>query len=408
MGPPSSGASAASTDFFISRLSHYIKCICEDLSLYQMTKRKTKGSVLVFGDKDSDLPLLDFQVTRLFGDKVSQVIRRHQNLDSIDMDQFSRVIKLMENTVIYASDLDVIDYHEKHPEDTDTVYNMLEKINQAFETCSVLFEIITSCKLDKKYVSHELIVNCLHFIKNQLDYTIYPLLDQSDAEDSLSLTSSAYLLHQKIQSSSQKQSVSSMIPHLIRIFRRLLLYISTEALDDDVLVIFAYISMGPFFHDCLCPQQSVLLQQTKNNEEVKFNPYEQLKFYALDILKHLFSKYPKHRRWIFEEILTSLGSLTTMDGTRKYRLKDNQTIHVMSALFMQLVQCSASIDNLTSHKTWYKKWNIKYQKAVKTGDQDEIKLLDDKLLHRASAAWQQSTESATNSASYFLEFLMSK
>ncbi|KAI8369992.1 hypothetical protein BD560DRAFT_329768, partial [Blakeslea trispora] len=403
MGPPS----LSSTDFFVSRLSHYIQRICEDIGYYQKTKKKTRDSFLVFGDNESELPLLDIKITRLLADRVSQVIRGHQTLDSIDMDQFSKVIQLMENTIIYASEMDVIDYHEKHPEETEKLFDMLNMISHAFETCSILFQIITSANIDKKYVSHELITHCLHFIKNQLDYTVYPLLDQSDTGDSLSLTSSTYLFHQTIQSSSHKQSVSSFVSYLIRIFRRLLLYISTEALDDDVLVIVAYISMGPFFHDCTDLQQSVLFEQTKNQEN-EFSPYEQLKFYALDILKHLFSKYPKHRRWIFEEILTSLGSLTTMDGTRKYRLRNNQTIHVMSALFMQLVQCSASINHLSSHKNWYKKWNIKHQKALKSGDQDQVKLLDDKLLHRASAAWQQSAESATNSASYFLEFLMSK
>jgi cohesin loading factor subunit SCC2 len=164
--------------------------------------------------------------------------------------------------------------------------------------------------------------------------------------------------------------------------------------------------MAPFFHDYSDTSKSILL--ATKDDETTFSYYEQLKFCALDILKHIFSKYPKHRRWIFEEILTSLGSLTTMDGAKRYRLRDNRSIHVISALFMQLVQCSSSLSDLYSHKTWFSKWNIKYQKVYKSKDMDQIKMLDDKLLRRASTAWRQGAEAAANSASFFLEFLMSK
>lgn len=162
--------------------------------------------------------------------------------------------------------------------------------------------------------------------------------------------------------------------------------------------------MAPFFHEYTEAHKSILLS-TQDNE---FNPYEHLKFCALDMLKHIFSRYPKHRRWIFEEILTSLSTLTTMEGKRSYRLRDNQSIHVISALFMQLVQCSSSISDIVTHKNWFRKWNIKYQRISKSKDADQMKLLDDKLINRATTAWRSSAEAAANSASFFLEFLMSK
>lgn len=204
----------------------------------------------------------------------------------------------------------------------------------------------------------------------------------------------------------EKHLLSTFIPSIIRFFRRAFTLILSEELDDDVLVIIAYICMAPFFHDYSETNRSILLES--DDDKQSFNPYEHLKFFALDILKHIFSSYPKHRRWIFEEILTSLGSLTTMDGIRRYRLRDNRSIHVISALFMQLVQCCSSITDKSSHINWYRKWNIKYQKVSKRNDADQIKALDDKLVQRASNAWRTCTEAASNSASFFLEFLMSK
>lgn len=205
----------------------------------------------------------------------------------------------------------------------------------------------------------------------------------------------------------ERNLISTFIPHIIRFFRRAFTLILSEDLDDDVLVIVAYISMAPFFHDYSEQTQSILIPNNTSDSST-FNPYEQLKFCALDILKHIFSKYPKHRRWIFEEILTSLGTLTTMDGKRKFRLRNNQSINVISALFMQLVQCSASLSDLSSHKNWFRKWHIRYQKVSKSKDADQIKLLDDKLVRRAATAWRLGAEAAANCASFFLEFLMSK
>lgn len=221
------------------------------------------------------------------------------------------------------------------------------------------------------------------------------------------VTSNAdYFVKLVMESPRQKHLMSTFIPSIIRFFRRAFTLILAEDLDDDVLVIVAYISMAPFFHDFPESSRSILMQDL--NQETTFSPYEQLKFCALDILKHIFSRYPKHRRWIFEEILTSLGSLTVMDGARKYRLRDNRSIHVISALFMQLVQCCSSLSDYASHKGWYSKWYIKYQKMAKKKNVDQIKLLDDKLVQHAADAWRLGTEAAANSASFFLEFLMSK
>ncbi|GAN03777.1 hypothetical protein MAM1_0047d03232 [Mucor ambiguus] len=426
MGPPSSASSGFKvpmavnstndcaapqgqpTDLITSRLMHYISSICQDLNQYNMNKIKAKNSLLTFRETD-DLPTLDISVMKKFTSLTSSIIKHHKNLDALDMDKFGKVIKLMENTVIVSTDVDIIEHYAKNmAENKESTFDMLNMINDALETCSMIFDILTTCKLDKKFLSQNLITNCLHFIKNQLDYTIYPIIDANGFEDeAISLTSNADSFVKLImQSPRQKHLISTFIPLIIRFFRRAFTLILAEDLDDDVLVIVAYISMAPFFHDFTESSTSILMQDL--NQETTFSPYEQLKFCALDILKHIFSRYPKHRRWIFEEILTSLGSLTVMDGARKYRLRDNRSIHVISALFMQLVQCCSSLSDYASHKGWYSKWYIKYQKMVKKKNVDQIKLLDDKLVQHAADAWRLGAEAAANSASFFLEFLMSK
>lgn len=399
-------------------------CICEDLDRYNHSKIKLADSLLTFRD-DDDMPTLDITVMRKFTLLTTNTNRQFKNLDSVDMIKFGKIIKLMENTIIVSTDIDVIDHYAKNTRDNkESTLHILSNINDALDTCSMIFELLTTCKLDRKFLSRNLITNCLHFIKNQLDYTIYPLIDLNGFENEATtckyhtknmnyeltciiVSSDAHTFLTLITTlPKEKQLISTFIPHIIRFFRRAFALILSEDLDDDVLVIIAYIGMAPFFHDYSEDHKSVLLLNQEN--DATFNPYEQLKFCALDILKHIFSRYPKHRRWIFEEILTSLGTLTTMDGKRRFRLRDNKSINVISALFMQLVQCSASLSDLPSHKNWFRKWSIRYQKISKTKDVNQMKILDDKLVRRATTAWRLGAEAAANCASFFLEFLMSK
>lgn len=164
-----------------------MNCICQDLDEYTQTKQKQTDSLLVFREGD-DLATLDITVMRKFGSLTMDTIKHYKNLDSIDMDKFGKVVKLMENTIIVASDLDIIEYYGKSPEENkESACKMLTLVGDALETSCMIFEILTTYKLDKKFLSRNLITNCLHFIKNQLDYTIYPLIDINGLDHEVTL-----------------------------------------------------------------------------------------------------------------------------------------------------------------------------------------------------------------------------
>lgn len=166
-----------------SRLAHYMTCICEDLDVYNRSKVKSIDSLLTFRD-DDDMPTLDITVMRKFTLLATNTNRQFKNLDSVDMVKFGKIIKLMENTIIVSTDVDVIEHYAKNTRDNkESTLRILSNINDALDTCSMIFELLTTCKLDKKFLSRNLITNCLHFIKNQLDYTVYPLIDLNGSED---------------------------------------------------------------------------------------------------------------------------------------------------------------------------------------------------------------------------------
>lgn len=157
--------------------------ICEDLDRYDRDKIKQVDSLLTFRDQD-DISTLDITVMRKFTSLITDTNRLLKNLDTVDMVKFGKIIKLMENTIVVSTDIDIIDYFVKDNEkNKESTLSLLKNIGDALDTCSMIFEILTTCKLDKKFLSRNLITNCLHFIKNQLDYTIYPLVDINTLED---------------------------------------------------------------------------------------------------------------------------------------------------------------------------------------------------------------------------------
>ncbi|KAI8991310.1 hypothetical protein BDF20DRAFT_811360, partial [Mycotypha africana] len=417
-----------------SRLNHYIKMICADLDKFNEDKIKQSDSLLTFSNND-DIPMLDITVMRKFLFLTRNVVKRDKSTNSIDdMEKFSKVVSLMENNVTVATEMDAIDHYSKNPQENGkSALRMITTVAEALEACCVILEVLllvdNSSDSNKKLLSKDLVTSCLHLVRNQLDFTIYPIIDLSlfadEGDDDLFTTTQAYHFVKLIQSSSQahKRTIATFLPNIIRFFRQLYSLIQSEELGDDVLVIIAYISVAPFSHEFIdnTINSCILFDDsndrvTTNNSSVKndystFNLYEQLKYCALDILKNIFSHYPKQRKWIFEEILTSIGSLTAVIDSgkqRRYRLQDNRSIHITSALFMQLVQCCAAITDATSHRNWFKKWTIQYQKATKNQNVKQLKILDDKLTQRAANAWKSSTEAAASSASFVLEFLMSK
>jgi hypothetical protein len=156
--------------------------ICEDLDKYNQDKIKVADSLLTFRD-DDDIPTLDISVMKKFTTLTTNTNRQYKNLDSVDMVKFGKIIKLMENTIIVSTDVDIIEHYGKDPTKKESTIKMLHDISDALDTCCMIFELLTTCKLDRKFLSRNLITNCLHFIKNQLDYTVYPLIDMNAYED---------------------------------------------------------------------------------------------------------------------------------------------------------------------------------------------------------------------------------
>lgn len=204
-----------------------------------------------------------------------------------------------------------------------------------------------------------------------------------------------------------KNYMCHFLPLLTQILRNAIPLLRNGELEEHAIVTLSYIAMGPFFHDYSEDNRSFLVKAS--NGETTVNPYEQLRHAALDVLRQLFGQYPQHRKWILAEILTSLNSLTAMDtNAKRYRLRNGTKIHVVSALFMQLIQSCAVVGDFDDHRVWLRKWDIRYQKIQKEGTPEQLRELDDKFVQKTLETWNAGLTASTQCATYLLDFLLSK
>jgi hypothetical protein len=159
-----------------SRLVHYITSICSDLEEYNENKVRVTDSLLSFPFAE-ELPTLDMEVMRKFAQLSCKVVSEGK-LESINHEQYGKVIRLMENLVVGTTDMDIVEgFTEKYEKNIQHCQTMLSTIHDAFETAVAMVNLAVTCKLDKKTFSQDQLISCLHFIKNHLYFIVYPVID---------------------------------------------------------------------------------------------------------------------------------------------------------------------------------------------------------------------------------------
>ncbi|KAI8093003.1 uncharacterized protein BX664DRAFT_261021 [Halteromyces radiatus] len=364
---------------------------------------------------------------------LSKLTTTEKTLSFLDSSQLGSVTKAIEQTVHAIIELDPIAVYvttvrslevssttTSSPSSTSNeaqrqFLEILTCICDGLDIVSKLFGLISTGVLETKMIYEDLILTCLQMIKNQLDNTIYPLIEVNDCTDEITgaIGDAQLLLSFANSNSKAKHIMSRFLPLISRIIRRTHCLVQKDDTDEHAVIVLAYISMGSFFHDYNNKVTTITTTSEPIYTNITYymsalNTYEHLKLVSLDMLRNVFGHFPRHRRWILEEILTSIGSLTTVDYRDNKRYSGNDKIHILSALFMQLIQCcDYSLDgSIQVQRTWLKKWELKVQKVEK--DIVKRKELDQALTNRAAGVWKKGIESAVQNTTYFLEFLMSK
>ncbi|KAJ7372540.1 hypothetical protein OS493_019049 [Desmophyllum pertusum] len=199
----------------------------------------------------------------------------------------------------------------------------LDRMVRAVEASLVVLIILTSPAMPKQLYLEEVIDRVISLTKFQLKNNIFPEYDplyrESDPNESVLMMPKA----KRSKSSHAKlKSISLFYNKVCELVSLLGDLVDIQALTDTDILQVSNLGTSPFF--------------VENISELQHS--------ALKLVRSIFRKYIKHRDLILEDIFASLARLPSSKRTlRNYRLSGDLAIQMVTALVLQLIQCSVKI-----------------------------------------------------------------
>jgi hypothetical protein len=191
-------------------------------------------------------------------------------------------------------------------------------------------------KLSKKYYSEEFISATFNLIKFALSELIYPTIELfSISNETVNTSQRLKLLKKEVLKPAIKKNIiyiSTRISNLMNSMNKL---ITTESLNDMVLITICYTSLGPFFVDSLA------------NTDVTFG-LKTIQMESMNLLITMFIKFPRNRSLILNECLSNILKTKLKSGKSNnlFKIENGESIQMISALIMQLIQSCSQNDEL--------------------------------------------------------------
>ncbi|XP_050412412.1 nipped-B-like protein [Patella vulgata] len=208
----------------------------------------------------------------------------------------------------------------------------MERIMRSMDATLTALFIMTSPNMPKQVYLEDVIERILFFGKFQLHNTIYPEFDpvyKTDANSKDGYHGSIKLKRARAGSVKHKSTIAlfNKISEMVGCLGEL---IEIQELTDTVILQASSLGVSPFF--------------VENVSELQLN--------AIKLVTTIFSRYDQHRQLILEDIFASLARLpSSKRNIRIYRLNSEESIQMVTALALQLIQCVIKLPQLESDGT---------------------------------------------------------
>lgn len=196
----------------------------------------------------------------------------------------------------------------------------MERISRSMDAALTAIYIMTSPKMPKQVFLDDVIERIIMFGKFQLTNTIYPEFDpvyRIHTKDKDGYHGSLKLKRARAGQVKHKSTItlynklSDMVGNLAEL-------VEIQELTDTVILQISTLGVAPFF--------------VENISELQLN--------AMRLVTTVFAHYEKHRQLILEDIFASLARLpSSKRNLRSYRLNADESIQMVTALALQLIQC---------------------------------------------------------------------
>lgn len=199
----------------------------------------------------------------------------------------------------------------------------LERMVRAVESSLVVLNVLTSPSMPKQLYLEEVINRVISLTKFELKNNIYPEYDplyrEGDPNESILMMPKAKRAKSSLPKLKSMSLFYNKVCELVSLLGDL---VDIQALTDTDILQVSNLGTSPFF--------------VENISDLQHS--------ALKLVRSIFRKYLKHRDLILEDIFASLARLPSSKRTlRSYRLSGEVSIQMVTALVLQLIQCSVKI-----------------------------------------------------------------
>ncbi len=246
-------------------------------------------------------------------------------LIEIPADHLQRLQRLCEGALASAKSSDLSIEFEWNADDFTGWVSRLDTVDLGLRSARTSLRMMTGGREEKQLYSEEVLQSVIDVVKKTLDHCIIPVVEARSSSPSAAFFEAA---------SSHKKVISQLLFDVSRVMALLRKLLTKVEIAETIITGIEFFAFPLLFAENAHVEKESILGIQR---------FESLRHTAMDMIATIFSRYPGQRLFLFDEILSSLQKLpVTRQHARHFKLVDGPSIQLVSALFMRLVQTSAT------------------------------------------------------------------
>ncbi|KXT13288.1 hypothetical protein AC579_7215 [Pseudocercospora musae] len=262
-----------------------------------------------------------------------QKVVNHNRLDSIEVDQLTRIQRICERSVsaLCSGSLSIGD--DWSDDDVNEWVFRLQNAENGIIAARTLLHIMTGGSHRKELQSEDCLRLVLEALRTGFDTCVLPVVElRSSLGEQVKNAPANPRFKIAAENCSALQSLVAATTKTLALLGDL--FVKTDVDETGISSLVYSCKMLIFASNAANERDSALGIQK----------FEAMRKVAMNVISRIFTKYDDQRRFIIDEMLLSLEHLpANKQSARQFRLSDGKPIQLMSALLMRLVQSSAVV-----------------------------------------------------------------
>jgi cohesin loading factor subunit SCC2 len=238
----------------------------------------------------------------------------------LPLNELMRFQKLCEGTVSCVSELSLMLNEGCSADDEEEWLQSVELASTAMKAGRVLLRTMTAEREEKEIYSEDFLDSVLQSLTHIIDRCLIPVIEER-------ASASLFKVYSK-----QKKALTDLMQMCGRVLRMLGDLVSKVNFADTSISKVEDLAVRLIFIENAASEKDSILGIQR---------FEAMRRAAMDAIAEIFTRHPKQRQFIIDEILMSLEKLpSTRQSARQFKIGDVKPIQLVSALFMRLIQAS--------------------------------------------------------------------